>query len=123
MANLHVLNFGSQGYKVVVHVAVPAGNNQAGVPWQTALINSKCCGAGSSIMTSGDGTNGTISATELSQVQAGAVYEEVIEADADNVSGMTAQARSAYLDSLVTEATARVQARLQRHLKFFGATR
>ena len=38
MANLHVLEqVGPSRFRVVLHVAIPVGNNPAGFPWRTAV--------------------------------------------------------------------------------------
>jgi hypothetical protein len=125
MANMHVLNPGSggRGYRVVCHIPVPGGSNAAGVLWANAIKNSKCCGTGTTVMTEGDGTNGTISTAEKQAIEAGSLVEEVAEIDIGSYKGMSGPQRNQALDLLFAEMQARVQARLQDHLNFFGFTR
>ncbi len=79
MANLHVLEQTAPGrFRVVLHVAIPAGNNPAGVPWRTAVA-AHVDAAHPSVLPDGDGTAGTISAAEKAQLVSGAVYEAVRE--------------------------------------------
>ena len=79
MANIHVLEQTAPGrFRVVLHVAIPAGNNPAGVPWRTAVAASVNA-AKPSVLPDGDGTNGTISAAEKAQIISGAVFEVVRE--------------------------------------------
>ena len=40
MSNIHVLEATGGRVHLVMHVAIPVGNNSAGVPWRTALIAS-----------------------------------------------------------------------------------
>ena len=76
MANLHVLESPAPGrFRVAYHVAVPAGNNPAGVAWRTAIVNSRGAAQAVSVLPDGDGTNGTISAAEKAQIVSGAVLE------------------------------------------------
>jgi len=78
MANSHILDQSGPGrFRVVYHVAIPAGNNAAGVPWRTCVAAN--VGAIPSVLPDGDGTNGTISAAEKAQLASGAVYESVRE--------------------------------------------
>ena len=65
MSNLHVLTKDGDEVRVLAHVAIPATNNVIGVPWRTAVLRSKLS-TGLSALPSGDGTQGTIDATEVS---------------------------------------------------------
>lgn len=79
MANLHVLEqIGPARFRVVLHVAIPAGNNPAGVPWRTAVA-AHVDALKPSVLPDGDGTAGTISAAEKAQIISGAVLEVVRE--------------------------------------------
>jgi len=62
----------------VLHVAIPAGNNPAGVPWRTAVA-AHVDALKPSVLPDGDGTAGTISAAEKAQIISGAVLEVVRE--------------------------------------------
>lgn len=79
MANLHVLEQTGPGrFRVVLHVAIPAGNNPAGFPWRTAVA-AHVDALKPSVLPDGDGTAGTISAAEKAQIISGAVLEVVRE--------------------------------------------
>ena len=79
MANLHVLEqIGPGRFRVVLHVAIPVGNNPAGFPWRTAVA-AHVDAAKPSVLPDGDGTAGTISAAEKAQIISGAVLEVVRE--------------------------------------------
>lgn len=120
MASLHVLDAtpqeGRAKYRVAVHVPIPNTNNSVGVNWRTALINSGI--GGTTVLKSGDGTAGTISATEAANVASGALYEQVETIEVD-----TAGSVNAFLDAVIADVTTRTQARLQAALKYFGYTR
>lgn len=78
MANIHILEqVGPGRFRVVYHIAIPAGNNSAGVSWRSAVALSKVDPLRPSALPDGDGTGGTISAAEKAQVVSGAVYELV----------------------------------------------
>jgi len=107
MANLHVLEqIGPARFRVVLHVAIPAGNNPAGVPRRTAVA-AHVDAAKPSVLPDGDGTAGTISAAEKAQIISGAVYEVVRDEKGQTGAGINAMfaARSA-------EVLAALQARL-----------
>jgi hypothetical protein len=76
MSQWHVLGGDTNGnsYTVAFHLPIPSANNRAGVNYQTALVNSGI--GGKTIMATGTGP-GQISSTEVTQIQAGSVYEYV----------------------------------------------
>ena len=117
MANVHVLESPAPGrFRVAYHVAVPATNNAAGVPWRTAIVNSRPAGANAppiSVLPDGDGTDGTISAAEKAQLTSGAVYEFVREEK-----GQT----GATINAMHAQRSAEVLAALQARLAQFGRT-
>ena len=122
MANYHVLTGSPDGnsFRIVFHVPVPgAGNNRANVQWRTALANSGL--GGTTVLRSGDGTGGTISAAELASIQSGALFE-VVE-DVPTHPGESAAQYQARVDALYTAVVARAQAALQGRLTYFGHTR
>lgn len=119
MANLHVLTKTENDVTVAAHIAIPATSNTAGVSWRTALINSGLGGA--TVLKDGDGTGGTISAAEKTQLATGALYEVVDQIHVSIPSG--AAAINAYLDSRYSEISARALAFLQDRLNYFGYSR
>ena len=66
MADMHVLTGNGSKWRVVMHFAVPGGNNAAGVSWADALVNSGL--GGMTEMAEGTGP-GQIAAAEKSQIQ------------------------------------------------------
>ena len=87
--------------------------------WRTALANSGL--GGTTVLRTGDGTGGTISAAELASVQSGALLEVVEEVPTHP--GETAGQYQARLDARFAALTARVQAELQGRLTYFGHVR
>jgi hypothetical protein len=120
MAAIHVLDHqpGTAEYRVAVHWSVPAGNNSAGTPWKTALLNSRL--AGTTVLKDGDGTAGTISAAEKASIVAGDVVETVDTVRIDSVALANA---NAFLDAQATRITGEAQTQLSALLKFWGASR
>ena len=114
MANVHVLQTPGPGrFRVVYHVAIPATNNSAGVPWRTAVANSRPTGATAppiSVLPDGDGTAGTISAAEKAQIVSGAVHEIVRDEK-----GQTAATISATYARRASETLADLQAELAQY--------
>jgi hypothetical protein len=120
MSDMHVLTGdGNQAWTVVMHIPVPDTNNTVGTNWRTALVNSGM--GGSTGLPDGDGTNGTISAAEKTQVEAGELYEysQTMEIDGP---GSNAASRIAVLRASYTAKKSTVLAALQRRLKFYGYT-
>lgn len=77
MANWHALTGGPDGnsYQVAYHLPIPNNNNRVGVNHRTALVNSGI--GGTTVLPDGDGTDGTISAAEKTQITNGEVFEHV----------------------------------------------
>jgi len=121
MTDVHVISGDLDGqYQIVMHFPVPGGNNTAGVSWQTALLNS---GIGlhetgrRTVLPSGAGTGGTISVAEEAALNAGTLFETVVQYRADTGPSL------ANIDALYTQSLANAQAQLSRRLKYFGLTR
>lgn len=112
MANSHILDQTAPGrFRVVYHVAIPAGNNAAGVPWRTCVAAN--VGAILSVLPDGDGTNGTISAVEKAQLVSGAVYEAVREEKGQSLAAFA---------GMFTQRSAEILAALQARFQQYGRT-
>ena len=118
MSNIHVLaGAGLNRYTVVVHVATPAGNNAAGVPWSTAIVNAK---RNTTVLLTGNGV-GQITAAEAAQVAAGTVLEGSFDWGDDPA--WTNGQRIADLDTRAAQLAAELLGRTGADLKYFGFTR
>lgn len=120
MSNIHQLErTGNNRYRVVFHIAVPAGNNAAGVAWASVMKNSGRGGTTILVDGAGTGTDGGIATAEKTNITNGTVYEYVTEIDTQGQSG-------ASLLTLVNAAYAlavtEIQAKLQAELGSFGRT-
>lgn len=112
MANIHVLDSSGPGrFRVAYHVAIPASNNAAGVPWRSAVANSRAPGALVTVLPDGDGTAGTVSAAEKAQLTSGALYEVIIEEKGQTGAGIQA---------MFARRSSEVLAVLQERLAQFG---
>lgn len=120
MANLHTLLRSGVEVTVAAHIAVPVGNNSAGVAWAMALLNSGL--GGKTVLKDGDGTGGTISAAEKAAIVAGTVVEAVDTVRTDSVFGGAATI-NAYLDAQYILISNRTLTWLQDVLRWFGGTR
>lgn len=121
MASVHILDrTGPQSFRVALHIAVPNTPNAAGVNWRTALLNSGLGGV--TVLPDGDGAAGTISVSEKTSIQTGALYEVVEEWELLTAGNATAQVL-AYLDACYTQKKAAILADLQARLNQFGRTR
>ena len=127
MSNMHVLIQANGAFRIVAHVAIPAGANSAGVAWRTAVVNSGI--GGRTILPAGDGTAGTISAAEATAITtAGSVFEDVTDLDLMHdvtLSGISATPSQlgGLLDAWYAGHAAVVLATLQNQLVWFGQTR
>jgi hypothetical protein len=120
MADIHLLAGDGNGcWTVVMHIAIPSANNNAGVNWRTALVNSGL--GGTTAMTEGDGTNGTISTAEKESIEAGAIYEHSRPFRLESATTGVPEQRAA-LRALYAQQDAIVIAEIQRRLKYFGHT-
>ena len=119
MSKIHVLAGagGNNVYNVVVHSPVPAGNNQAGILWSTAIINS---GRNVTSMAIGTGP-GQITQAEADQVAAGTVMEGQFMWG-DNPAWTNAE-RMADLDNRASQMVTELGAQFQSDLRYYGATR
>lgn len=115
MANLHILVRDGQEFRVVAHVPVAAGNNSAGVPWRTAVLRSKLS-TGLSVLPDGDGTAGTISAAEKTDLASGAL----VEIQTSIKPTIESENNDAYLAAQFLLIQAEAQARFTAALKWFG---
>ena len=117
MADMHLTTNGGGTWKVVMHFGVPDVANAVSVNYRTALVNSGL--ASVSVLPDGDGTAGTISATEKADLAAGIVYEHVANLDLDGT-GTTNASRVALLKERYAAIETKVVADLKSKLKFFG---
>ncbi len=118
MSNIHVLERTNGLYRIVFHIAVPAGNNSAGLAWQSVILMSGLS-AGTTALKDGDGTgtDGGISTAEKASIAAGSVYEIVDQVDTLGLSGA---ALLTFIDTRFTARQTEVQAVLQARLAQFG---
>jgi hypothetical protein len=120
MSDMHVITGdGDRNWSVVLHIPVPNANNSVSVNWRTALINSGM--GGTTRLPDADGTEGTISAAEKTQIEAGELYEHSVTTEIDG-QGVDNASRIAAMRAMYTAESARVTAFIQRRLKFFGYT-
>lgn len=117
MSSIHVLAGSTNHlYTAVIHVATPAGNNQVGVSWATALVNS---GMNKSIMTVGVGP-GQISQAEHDQIVAGTIIEAVMQWQDDP--SFTTQQRLDDFTLRTSQASTDRLNQLAAQLTYFGYT-
>jgi hypothetical protein len=121
MANYHVLSIDAARVTMVMHIAIPTGNNLVGVSYRTALINSGRGGTSSMASDTVEG-DGKISTAELTQIQAGEVYEVVRQVQIPSDLTTNTQIRD-YLDSVYSQAQAGIVAELQTSLRAYGFNR
>lgn len=117
MSAIHILNGSGDTYTVVVHIAVPGGNNAAGVLWSDAVKNS---GRNQTVMVTGTGA-GQITSAEAASVVAGTVLEGVFQWQ-DNPALTPAQ-RQAAVSAYATQLSNEMIARYSVELKYFGYVR
>jgi hypothetical protein len=118
MAAIHILE-GSRPhtFRIVVHSPVPVGNNSAGMPWQTCIVNS---GQANTRMMEGTGP-GQITPAEKAQVESGALIERQFDFMIDTA--WTNAERNAALDAEASKLIAETEKHLADTLKWYGATR
>lgn len=120
MSNIHQLErTANNRYRVAFHIAVPAGNNAAGVAWASVIKNSGR--GGTTVLATGDGTglDGGIGTGEKSNITNGTVYEYVTEIDTQGLSGANLLA---LVNDRYNAAVTEIQAKLQAELGSFGRT-
>lgn len=115
MANIHVLAMDGSEFTAAFHLAIPNSNNTAGVNWRTVVLRN---GYGTTILPDGDGTLGTISAAEKSDIQSGAVVEIV-----ETVKPAGGFPNGAALDAAHEAIRTRFLADFQAHYARYGTTR
>lgn len=109
-SKIHVLEGNDNGeYRVVIHEAMPVGNNSAGKAWKNCLLNAKD-GVLSSILSVGT-EPGNITQIEADSIIAGDVFEVVTMIKADNNASRTELINLAIRDKKIE---------LQRKYKFYG---
>ncbi len=124
MADIHVLRgdgtTGPQAYhKLVFHFPVPDNSNQAGISYRDALVNSGL--GGTTDLPDGDGTDGTISAAEKTQIEAGELYEHSKGCRIESGGSLPAQVQAA-IRGYYAQELAVMQPQIQAKLRFFGHT-
>jgi hypothetical protein len=118
VADIHVLTGSSDRWRAVFHIAVPNQGNSVSVNYRTALVNS---GVGATtVMTEGSGP-GQITTAEKAQIEAGEVYEDVVEFALESGGTSVPQQRTALRAIYATRKTNAI-AELQHQLKYFGHT-
>lgn len=114
MAKIHALGQDNNGnYTVVLHTAIPAGNNTAGFSWQSVWIASGC---NTTQLTEGTAP-GNITVAEKTNVTAGTVIE-IQGTIPREIVVQGASAVNAAADLLISEALEK----LQRHYQYYGWT-
>lgn len=122
MAKAHVLTTSGEQIRIAFHVAVPVGNNVAGIAWTTAIRNSGL--GGRTVLPDGDGTGGTISVAEKTNITTdGTVYEVVRTVQSSQIRTDTAAHANADIDALHAALVTEIQPQLQAQLNVFGYTR
>ena len=125
MSNVHALVFDGGSIHLVCHIPIPTVNggvNQAGVAWETAFVRSG--GVKPTVMVVGDGTGGTISATERDAILAGQVIErEVHFAFPSNWESLNAAQKNQLVDDKYAQLKNDVQGEVQAALRYFGLAR
>jgi len=120
MAKAHVLDATGANSRIAFHIAVPAGNNASGIAWTVAVKNSGI--GGTTILPDGDGTGGTISSSEKTDITNGVTYE-FVRNDVPIPGGLNLAGANAFLDALHAAAVSEIQPQLQAKLNYFGFTR
>jgi len=115
MANIHILSMDGTEFTAAFHIAIPATNNAAGVPWRTVVLRNR---GGTTILPDGDGLLGTISAAEKAQIIAGAVVEVV-----KSGGWSSAFPSGAQLDALHASVQSDYTSNMQSKFNRYGMTR
>ena len=120
MSDIHVKTGDGAGqWTLVFHFAVPNTTNVVNVNYRTALINAGMVATSS--LSSGDGTNGTISSAEETALANGSLYEVSQSVPIDGT-GTTTGSRQALIRAIYTTVKDNTITKLQRVLKYFGHT-
>lgn len=119
---MHVLLQNNGQYSIVLHHPVPVGNNSAGFPWRTVIRTSGL--GGKTILPSGDGTAGTISAAEKTNIETdGSIYEETVSWDVTRGGQLAGAQILTFMDQLYANRTAQILGLLQQQLDQYGRVR
>lgn len=122
MSSVHVLSSASTSATLVYHFPVPNTNNSAGVNWRLVVSRSRSTvSAGvttppKSVLPSGDGTGGTISPAEATQIANGDVAEVVLVEK-------NRPSTNAQLDEMYNKRLAQFLAEMQDKFGYYGYTR
>ena len=120
MSDTHIIEGGLQDkWKIVMHFPVPAGNNSVGLAWSTAIVNSGLNVP--TILSIGDGNEGTITQAESDTIDAGTVFEHVIEILAETGGTSNAELKATLEGSYNSEKT-RLTENLKRRLRYYSFT-
>ena len=119
MADMHVTTGRGKEWSIVMHFDVPNVNNNVDVNYRAALVASGL--GGSTQLPEGDGSNGTIDATEKAAIAAGSIVERSVPFVVESGGTTTAELRGT-LRELYAAKEASVIAELQRQLRYFGHT-
>ncbi len=116
MAALHVLEGDGIRYRVVAHVATPAGNNSANVSWKNCILAS---GMNTTILTEGSGA-GQITTAEKNQIIAGDVIEMVFTVEVPETG--TNPNKQAAVQTAVAKMQTDYLASLALRFRYYGYT-
>lgn len=118
MSDMHVLTGDGGGrWTVIMHFPVPDVNNEVGVNYRVALVNSGL--GGTTSMVEGTGA-GYITSVEKAQIAAGAIYEHVASLLVET--GGAGAAQQAMLDAQYNRLHTEVVSVMQNKLKYYGYT-
>ncbi len=118
MSTYHVMDADRSGDPLIVmHLAVPAGNNSVGVPWRTLVVNLK---ENTTSMTIGDGPC-QITQAEANLIATGEVWEASQRYTLSSA-GPTIQEKAAALAAFVADRQELALARMATRLQYTGYT-
>lgn len=118
MSHIHVLTGSGTQWSMVMHFPIPEANNDVGVSYRTALVNSEL--GGTTQLTEGTEA-GQITPAEKALIESGGVYEYLTSFKVEG-NGATPTAVQANFRRKYTRESALVLADLQAKLKYFGHT-
>lgn len=120
MAKIHIISGSNNTFQAVVHAPTPAGNNDAGVTWKTAIANSA---TRVSVMPIGNGS-GQITTAEANQVAGADIIEAVVpfQDNPDSDPAWDTTKRAAYLLLIGNRAIVELTDQFRRDLRLFGLT-
>ena len=114
MSKIHIFNSDGNGkYNAVLHTPVPAGNNSAGIPWSTVVINA---GLAKTVLTVGNGA-GQMTAVEKAEIDAGTTIELVAKLNVES-----GGATSASILALANTAISEFKSGFSAEYKYYGYT-